>query len=64
MSASSKVANDAMNKKRKVIQVMSSIDVVGKYLILAVCNDGTLWKLDGLYEGEPKWESFPTPPKE
>ncbi len=53
-----------MNKKRKVIQVMSSIDVVGKYLILAVCNDGTLWKLDGLYEGEPKWESFPTPPKE
>jgi len=47
---------------RKVTQVVSNIDSVGKYFILAVCNDGTLWKLDGLYEGNVKWEPFPTPP--
>jgi len=49
--------------KRKVIQITSSIDSVGKYFILAVCNDGTLWKLDGLYEGEPTWGVFPSPPQ-
>lgn len=49
-------------KPRKVKQVVSSIDSVGKYLVLAVCDDGTLWQLDGLYEGAPFWEPFPTPP--
>lgn len=54
-----------MTKKisgRKVIQVCPTIDSVGKYLVLAVCDDGTLWQLWGLYEGNPKWEPFPTPP--
>lgn len=46
----------------KVIQITSSIDPVGKYFIVALRDDGTLWKLHGLYEGEPKWEPFPTPP--
>jgi len=49
--------------KRKVIQITSNIDSVGKYLILAVCNDGTIWKLDGLYEGDPIWQPFITPPQ-
>jgi len=47
---------------RKVIQVACNIDPAGKYFILALCNDGTLWKLSGLYEGKPEWETFPTPP--
>jgi len=50
-------------RQRKTIQVVSTIDSVGKYLVLAVCNDGTLWKLDGLYEGKPFWEEFPAPPQ-
>jgi len=50
-------------KLRRVIQVSSQIDSVGKYFILAVCNDGTLWKLDGLYEGDPSWEPFTEPPQ-
>lgn len=48
--------------KRKTIQVSSSIDPVGKYLVLALCDDGTLWRLSGLYEGKPEWEPFPVPP--
>lgn len=50
--------------KRKVIQLVTSIDSVGKYLVLAVCNDGTIWQLNGLYEGQWEWEQKPTPPKE
>jgi hypothetical protein len=45
----------------KVIHVSSSIDSVGKYLVLCVCDDGTIWKLHGLYEGKPGWEAFPLP---
>ena len=51
--------------KRKVIQVTSSIDSAGRYFILAVCDDGTLWQLDNLYREhgqEPTWVPFPTPP--
>lgn len=65
--------SDAMNKNvpeygpqvkgRKTIQLSTVIDSVGKYLVLAVCDDGSIWKLDGLYEGTPKWERFATPPK-
>jgi len=47
---------------RKVVQIVSSIDGTGRYFIVALCNDGTLWKLSGLYEGKPEWETFPTPP--
>jgi len=47
---------------RKVVQITSSIDSHGKYFIMALCNDGTLWKLGGLYEGNPEWEPFPIPP--
>lgn len=36
---------------RKVIQIVSSIDG-GRYFILALCDDGTLWQLSGLYEGK------------
>jgi hypothetical protein len=53
--------------KRKVIQICSQIDSVGKYLILAVCDDGTIWQLDNLYrEGgnEPEWEPFPNVPQD
>lgn len=49
--------------KRKVIQISSVIDSVGKYLVLAVCDDGTVWKLHGLYEGDPFWEPFTAPPQ-
>ena len=49
-------------KTRKVIQVCCSIDSVGKYFIMAVCDDGSLWQLGGLYEGEPKWDPFVVPP--
>lgn len=48
--------------RRKVIQVVSSIDSVGKYFILAVCDDGTMWQLENLYEGEVRWVPFPVPP--
>lgn len=47
---------------RKVIQVAMSIDSVGKYFVLALCDDGSLWQLDGLYEGKPEWHPFPVPP--
>jgi hypothetical protein len=49
---------------RKVIQVSSSLDSVGRYFIIAVCADGTLWQLNDLYreKGEPYWEPFPIPP--
>jgi len=49
--------------KRKVIQIASVLDSVGKYFVLAVCNDGTIWQLDGLYEGDCKWEKFVQPPQ-
>lgn len=45
----------------KTIQISTSIDSVGKYLVLALCDDGTIWKLSGLYEGKPCWEPFPSP---
>lgn len=51
--------------KRKVIQIASVLDSVGKYLVLCVCDDGTVWQLANLYrEGgrEPEWEPFPVPP--
>lgn len=48
---------------RKVVQVCSVIDSVGKYFVLAVCEDGSLWQLSGLYEGEPYWKPFPAPPQ-
>ncbi len=47
---------------RKTIQISMQIDSVGKYFVLALCDDGTIWKLFGLYEGVPQWEPFPTPP--
>lgn len=47
---------------RKVIQVAMQIDSVGKYFVLALCDDGTLWQLEGLYEGKAKWTPFPVPP--
>jgi hypothetical protein len=47
---------------RKVISVISHFDHSGRYFILALCDDGTLWKMRGLYEGTPQWESFPMPP--
>lgn len=48
---------------RKTIQVMSVLDSVGKYLIIAVCDDGTLWQMSGLYESKIKWEQIPSPPQ-
>lgn len=47
---------------RKVIDVKVHFDQQGRYFVLALCDDGTLWKLHGLYEGSPAWEPFPTPP--
>jgi uncharacterized membrane protein len=58
--------NEGMNK-RKVIQIASQIDSVGKYFIVAVCDDGTLWQLDNLYrEGgeEPRWEPLVNVPQD
>ncbi len=55
---------EEIHLKRKVIQIQSSIDSVGKYFVLAICNDGTIWKLSGLYEGSPTWEPFPVPPQD
>jgi len=50
--------------KRKVIQVMSVLDSVGgKYLVIAVCDDGTLWQMGGLYEGKMEWTQIPAPPE-
>ncbi len=48
-----------MNKK--VVQVAMTIDSVGKYFVLAVCSDGTLYQLEGLYEGKARWTPFPLP---
>lgn len=51
-------------RKLKVRQISSSIDNVGKYLVLAVCTDGSVWQLCNLYceKGlEPYWEPFPQP---
>lgn len=47
---------------RVVVQLSSAFTADGRYFVLALCNDGTIWKLHGLYEGDPKWESFPIPP--
>jgi hypothetical protein len=47
---------------RKTIQIAMQIDPVGKYFVLALCDDGTIWQLEGLYEGHPIWKSFPVPP--
>ncbi len=47
---------------RKPIQVSSHFDETGRYFVLALYNDGTLWRLSGLYEGKPEWESFVAPP--
>ena len=48
---------------RKVIQIAMQVgDTKGKYLVLALCDDGTIWQLEGLYEGYPIWKSFPVPP--
>lgn len=50
---------------RKTVQISSQIDSHGKYLVLALCDDGTIWQLDNLYrEGgkEPFWFPFPIPP--
>lgn len=49
-------------KRRKPIQILHHFDERGKYFILALCDDGTIWLLDGLYEGTPKWEPFPAVP--
>lgn len=48
--------------RRKVVQIATNIDSVGRYFILAVCDDGTLWQLNGLYEADASWKPFPTPP--
>jgi hypothetical protein len=53
--------------KRKVIQISTVLDSVGKYFCLAVCDDGTMWQLANLYrEGgkEPYWEEFPNVPQD
>lgn len=47
---------------RRVIQISASIDSVGKYFVVAVCNDGTLWQMGGLYEGEIRWDPIISPP--
>lgn len=52
----------ASSAKRQTVQITSHFDATGRYFVLALCNDGTLWKLSGLYEGEPVWDSFPVPP--
>jgi len=51
-----------MSSPRKAVQISSQIDSVGKYLVLALCDDGTIWQLGGLYEAKLKWEPFPHPP--
>ena len=47
---------------RKVIQMCSYVGPDAN-LILAVCNDGTLWSLHDVDNGSFKWESFPSPPQ-
>lgn len=52
---------------RKAIQISSVMDSVGKYLILCLCDDGTIWQLSNLYcedGGDPKWERFIQPPQD
>jgi hypothetical protein len=48
--------------ERKVKQIAINIDSVGKYLVIAVCDDGTLWQMSGLYEGQISWHQIPAPP--
>jgi hypothetical protein len=48
-------------KKLKVIQMTSSIDSVGKYFIVAVCEDGSIWQMGKLYEGNIEWTELPRP---
>jgi hypothetical protein len=51
---------------RKTIQISSVMDSVGKYIVLALCHDGTIWQLANLYREngkEPYWEPFPIPPR-
>jgi hypothetical protein len=47
---------------RKVVQISMAMNEYGKYFVLALCDDGTLWQLEGLHEGIPSWKSFPVPP--
>ena len=65
MDKKTKPTTSSSLEGRKVIQVSASIDQRGRYFILAVCDDGSLWKLDDLYRenGEPNWKSFPVPPR-
>ena len=39
-----------------------TIDPVGKYFVLALCDDGTIWQLEESYEGKLEWHPFPVPP--
>lgn len=58
---------DSIEPDRKTIQVVAQIDSVGKHLILAVCNDGTVWQLYNLYREDgvgPYWTRFVEPPKQ
>lgn len=51
---------------RKAVQIASVMDSVGKYLVLCVCDDGSIWQLANLYRDrgkEPEWEPFPVPPQ-
>jgi hypothetical protein len=50
-----------VRKDRRVVQIASQMDSVGKYLVIAVCNDGTIWQMSGLYEGQVRWTPMPFP---
>lgn len=51
----------ALLPTRKTIQVTAVMEA-GRYLVLALCDDGTIWKMGGLYEGAIVWTAVPTPP--
>lgn len=47
---------------RKTVALMAH-EHENLYLVLALCNDGTIWQLVGIERGAPKWEQIPNPPE-
>lgn len=63
-----------MAESRSVIQIVSAADPTGKTVIIALCNDGTMWKsfwsetyeysgMQAHYGHELKWEPIANVPQ-
>lgn len=56
------VTGQGLSVGRRCIQMSSSFMPDGRYFIIALCDDGTLWQLGGVYESKPEWKRLISPP--